>query len=119
MTSGSKEGPSRLLNMALDQVNSNSREINKKSRYHDRRKPYNNDRRRVNYRDRSRDRSSRDRYNSSSHRDRYSRKYILKVSNLDHTITREHLKELFSEVGKVEKTWIDYDRTARSKVIFD
>ncbi|CCF72879.1 THO complex subunit 4-A [Babesia microti strain RI] len=41
-------------------------------------------------------------------------KHIIRISNLDHTIRDNDLMELFSSIGPVVKTWIDYDRTDRS-----
>ncbi|KAK2195297.1 bifunctional Nucleotide-binding alpha-beta plait domain superfamily/RNA recognition motif domain/RNA-binding domain superfamily [Babesia duncani] len=43
------------------------------------------------------------------------RVYIVKISNLEHTVTKEQLNEMFSSVGEVVKTWIDYDHIDRSK----
>ncbi|AFZ78951.1 hypothetical protein BEWA_017920 [Theileria equi strain WA] len=42
-------------------------------------------------------------------------KFIVRVSNLDHTIMQKDLMELFSSVGEVIKAWVDYDNTDRSK----
>ncbi|ORM41775.1 THO complex subunit 4A [Babesia sp. Xinjiang] len=44
-----------------------------------------------------------------------SRRYIVKVANLDYTVSGDKLKELFSEVGEIDMAWIDYDHTDRSK----
>ncbi|UKK02356.2 hypothetical protein MACK_001715 [Theileria orientalis] len=48
-------------------------------------------------------------------RPRRETKYIVRVSNLDHSVMKEDLMELFSSVGDVVKVWVDYDNTDRSK----
>ncbi|XP_952639.1 RNA and export factor binding protein, putative [Theileria annulata] len=48
-------------------------------------------------------------------RRRRETKYIVRVSNLDHSVMKEDLMELFSSVGDVVKVWVDYDNTDRSK----
>ncbi|GBE61039.1 RNA recognition motif-containing protein [Babesia ovata] len=42
-------------------------------------------------------------------------KFIVRVTNLDHSVSQEQLMRLFASVGEVDKLWIDYDRTARSR----
>ncbi|CDR93802.1 THO complex subunit 4 [Babesia bigemina] len=42
-------------------------------------------------------------------------KFIVRVTNLDHNVSHEQLTRLFASVGEVDKVWIDYDRTARSR----
>jgi len=48
---------------------------------------------------------------------------FVKVGNIDFSIMKEDLEELFESVGAISKCWVDYDRTDRSKgtggVIFE
>jgi len=48
---------------------------------------------------------------------------IVSVSNLDFSIMKDDLEELFESVGPVQRCWVNYDKTDRSKgtggVIFE
>jgi len=39
---------------------------------------------------------------------------FLKVENIDFSIMKEDLQELFASIGPIQKCWVDYDRTDRS-----
>lgn len=40
---------------------------------------------------------------------------IVKVSNLEYSVMRDDLVEMFTSVGPIERCWVDYDRTDRSE----
>lgn len=42
--------------------------------------------------------------------------YVVKISNLDYTVTKDDLQNLLGSIGPIEKSWIEYDRTDRSTV---
>ncbi|KAK1937421.1 hypothetical protein X943_001726 [Babesia divergens] len=120
MTASGLTPASKLLDMALDDVDKVMRRDRAIRKNVDGNRPY-----RTSRDDSRGSRSGRfdrgNRYASSNSWQRPQHRhppraptFIVKVSNLDHKVSKDDLMKLFASVGEVEKVWIDYDHIDRS-----